>query len=248
MNGKPEAYERIEAYLQGRLSSDAHQQFEQAMKDDHTFAEEVALHRQVHLALADEEVMHLESLLEDIQSGRQQPFAKRLSLVGKRKWLAAATFLIIICALGYLLIPGLGSPQYASHFEPYPFYLSTRSMEEGAARKLLDEATLQYEKGHYEKALPLFETLQNDAPQIASLRFYAAYCAMETNQLQYAQAGFEEIIESGDSSFVQPAEWYLVKTLLEQGKEAPARQLLQEIASREGNFRQSAEKLLQALK
>jgi len=248
MSEEPHAYEQIEEYLEGRMTAEQTQQFEQKIAADNDFAEEVAIHRQLQKALSDKEVFRLEALLEDIEHSRSNTGHGRFSILRRHRWLAAAAVLLLVTAMAYLLWPTDSTPQYAAHFEHYPFYLSTRSMDDAEAQQLLSQATLEYEEKNYAQALPLFEKLLQEKPNSKALQFYTAYCALETQSLQSAQSGFRAIIEEGDSAYVQPAQWYLVQALLEQGEREKALQLLKQIADSGGDFSPSAQELMEVFK
>ena len=133
-----------------------------------------------------------------------------------------------------------------AYFEPYPYYLSTRSGGEGQAQQL-NEATRLYELGNYENALPLFSAMRSENPDDRSLWFYEAYCQLKSGQYEQAENNFLNLIKDGDSAYVQPAEWYLVETYLVQDNFQAAKVQLESIVQKKGDFSIPAEKLLQHL-
>lgn len=246
MNGEEHRYEKIESYLDGNMSVKESQAFEKHLNADAQLAEEVALHRQLEAALADQDVMELEKILLKLRQPQRRLNNTRLKerTLGRRLMAAAAALLLLVM-LGYFLLPQ-PAPHYTAYFEPYPYYLSTRSAEEGQARQL-NEATRLYESGNYENALPFFSALRSANPDDRSLWFYEAYCQLKSGQYERAENNFLHLIKDGDSAYVQPAEWYLVETYLVQDNTEAAKALLGSIVQKEGDFSVLAEELLEDL-
>lgn len=158
----PELYEKIENYLKGRLSDEEHQTFARRAESDPELAREVALHRDMIEAIADEEVLAFRQRMEAVAGkiretdtdseyrsgatfsvnrqdstsgdGSSGQSARTFSL--KRSLAVAATILILI-TIGIVWMTGRRdtSPEalFAQHIDyPESLELTTRSDDEGS--------------------------------------------------------------------------------------------------------------------
>ena len=242
-------YQLIEDYLSGTLDKEEHTAIEERITQDNSFAKEIELHRSIQNALSDRDVLELEEILikirntskKDTQGGRIISLKRRRSILG-----AVAAILLLIVATYFIWDKKTDAP-LADVFEPYPFYLANRSLDNEAAQQQLNQAAQSYEAEEFELALPVFESLLEQSPENMALQFYKAYCELELEQYQLAEQSFVVILENGDSAYVQPAEWYLVKVYLAKEEIAKAKNLLQKIVKERGDFSQPANQLLERL-
>lgn len=109
-----------------------------------------------------------------------------------------------------------------------PFVLdrSTKSGTEDAYRNL----TRWYESRNYEKALIEIERLNRSDSANFDLRFYEAYCYLQTGKIQEALLGFEPFTDQQNHRFTNKAKWYTGLTYLKQGDVDQAKMILKSIA------------------
>ena len=98
---KQEKYESIEAYLEGNLSSEALKDFQQRLKNDRTFAKEVALHQRLHAELGDPTKRRLRGILSDLSAQKHLAAAPAVNRqlrvrTNRKKWMAIAAGLLLI--------------------------------------------------------------------------------------------------------------------------------------------------------
>lgn len=247
-NGK-HPYQLIEDYLSGILDKEEHAVIEERITQDNSFAKEVDLHRSIQNALSDREVLELEEILIKIRnaSKKDKQEGKVISIKRRRSILGAVAAILLLIVATYLIWDKETEAPLADMFEPYPFYLANRSLDDEAAQQQLNQAAQSYEAEEYQLALPIFESLLEHSPENMALQFYKAYCELELEQYQLAEQSFVVILENGDSAYVQPAEWYLVQVYLAQEEIAKAKNLLQKIVSKGGDFSQPASQLLESI-
>lgn len=242
MKKAPHPYERIERYINNDLSTEETVLLKQEMEASSELAQTVRLHQRMHEALSDTAVMELEDTLLRLRHGG----SGQLRSIFRSRWLMAASVLLVL-GLGLLLLwPSRSTYDYAEAFRPYPSYLSTRSVEKDAA-DLLNQADALYGAGNYEAALPLFQELATATPENKAVAFYAAYCQLELKRYGTARQSFLDIIQHGNSDYVQPAQWYLVRLYLETDEQAAAQELLREIMESKGDFAGLAREVLDEL-
>ena len=245
--------ELIEAYLAKRLEQEELSNFEQRLKDDPTFAQEVDLHKELETALGDEDTFSLESTLLEIRSEMEEgeedqkdnSSTKVVSLYRRFRTPAIAAAVALLAGLFYILMPS--EPDlYSQHFEPYPNYLTTRSAE-ADNKELLNASSLQYSNLQFEEALKGFQQLLETNPNQYDLVFYSGMSQLQLNQLAAATQSFQQVIQHGDNNFVAPAQWYLALTQVKAEQYAAAQTTLTSIVERNGDYAEKARALVASI-
>lgn len=242
--------ELIEAYLAKRLDKEELSNFEQRLKDDPTLAQEVDLQKDLEAALGDEETFSLESTLLEIRSEmeeekEEQASGKVVSLYRRFRTPAIAAAVALLAGLFYILMPA-ESDLYSQHFEPYPNYLTTRSVQ-ADTKELLNASSLQYSNLQFEEALNGFQQLLATNPNQYDLVFYSGMSQLQLGQLAAATQSFQQVIDHGNNNFVAPAQWYLALTQVKGKQYAAAQTTLTTIIERKGDYAEKAEALLASI-
>ena len=203
-----ELFERIEAYLMGRMSDAEQKSFESELMRDPSLAEEVKLQRQNMLAV---ELGAMTESLKDI-SGRyekEHPSIKKSkgSKFNSGYWgLGLAAGMALLLGLFFLLRepanphhdmvmalnkPDVGLPVPMSSSVDYVFY----------------DAMVDYKAGKFQKALEKWKVLSNEAPQNDTLNFYIACAYQGIEKFQESQSYLEKVMSLPQSKFKEKALW-----------------------------------------
>jgi hypothetical protein len=249
-----EKLERIEQYLEGKLPLAEQEALEAEMKADPALQEEVASVRDLIQGIerAEEKVFaqQLKDWEEKIQAEKSKPKDKIRSLQSQRRLIRMAAAFMILIALVFLLLPGKSDPQelFAQHFQPYQDKLTT--MGEGPAeldQELSNQAMAFYNAGAYAEALPLLQTLRQQAPDMSLLKLYLGIAAMQSGQQELARQSLASLAES-NTAYQAEAQWYLGLSYLKAGKTPAAREQLQSIQQDSNNpYQTQAREVLNAL-
>lgn len=109
------------------------------------------------------------------------------------------------------------------------------------------EGMVFYEDGNYGKALRKFNKVLNNDPNILPALFYGGLCNMELNQLNKAINNFDEVLEVSGNAYYDAAEWYKALALIKKKKRGEAREVLDDLSRRSGEYQDDAAKLLEDL-
>lgn len=225
-------FERIESYLQGKLSEDERSQFEQDLAKDQALKSELELHRSLHEEFTDD-VLDLKSKLNSIASESPLKIEKSDSKRGMplvyKIISIAAIFLLAIIFLPNLLNPSMNQDEiYASYYEPYPMALNQRSTSEDQQNVILNNAIQSYLDGNYAEASKSFNTLYAEDPNDIYL-LYQASSKQANNELSAAIDLYDQVIANGDSKYTEQATWYKGLALLENGNKVEAKKVFTSI-------------------
>ena len=224
-------FEWIEAYLAGELPAEEQKAFEAKLRDDATFAEEVALqrdtHRLVQVAAELDYKKELQRIDAEMERMRKQPFFRHLSV-------RIAAMLLVLVACGYALVFWQYNSQriFQQAFDPYPDKFALRS-EAPAADSLLISGMEAYNRKDYPTAIRQLEAVLADRPGLAGAQLYLGLSHLAAGQASAAIRSLRQAAQS--PTWAETAQWSLALALLEDGQSAAARTALQEIQSQPTN-------------
>lgn len=205
--------EDIVRYLDGRMPENEKKAFEQ------TASENAALRDQVE---------SYQSLIAGIQDKVMQDVREEVGSYEKGssfRWLRYAAAISILAVLGLYLI-FIQEPVYDKYFTPYPNIATLRS-----SPGEMDAALQAYSEGKYTEAARSLEVLGNKSD---TADFYLASARLFSGESETAEADFKRLLTQTET-FREQVQWYLVKSLLDQGKKQEAREQLQVILSDPGH-------------
>lgn len=231
----------IEKYIQNRLSPEEKSTFDELLKNDIAFKEEVALHTNVKKVVEKVDGSNFRNLISDLELKANKP-AQRRSYV---KWLVAAS-LILLLGLTYFLTLDTKvvttNELFTSYFEPYrnvvhPIVRSSEQQDEKAL------AFMAYEKGDYEKAILLFSNLYIKTKEPYYL-FYKANALLKLERANEAVPLLLEHLKTKDT-LTEKTYWYLALAYLKLEDRQKARKLLKEVVAKGLYKTKEAKKLLE---
>lgn len=239
---------KIEKYLQGKLSKNDLHDFESRMKSDPDFEREVKLRLEINSALMEKDIMSLRSKLTGIhhqQHNKRNSTARIVSLFSEKGYATAgiAAAIVLTLVVGTLLIFGLQdkNPQnlFASYYQPDDAVMIVRS---GSNPEDIDlkEALLAYHEKNYDNAIELLDKQENNI----LAKYYLGLSYLETDKISKAISTFKAIIDHNNNLFVEQAEWYLALCYVKNDQEEEAKIWFEKIANSESIFNDKAKRVL----
>lgn len=224
--------QQIEAYLLGQLGPAEHAAFEQAIQQDASLAQNVALERMTidGIAAFSRKKMRerLQEFHEELSPPAKQPEQPAPKVIPLTWWRIAAAASIFLAVLSYFwwARPALPEQLYAQYFSPYELSLTQRSDND----RQVFEVEQGYRQKDYSAAIPMFEALLEENNQNAQLHLGAGIAQMELQQTEAALAHFQYIIDADDFLYRDQAIWYAALAHLHAGQLEQCRQHLQKLA------------------
>ena len=245
---------RIDRYLDGELSGEELRWFERELESNHDLAEEVNLHREVHQAIREKDVLDLREQLDTIHVALEPEHERVLArkvLQSKYTRIVAATVAVLIAA-GFLVNNLLNGPAdsdklFTKYYERPDLSVTVRS-DNTVVDKAFHEAISMFNDERYAEALPLFEKVILLDERNMKAHMGAGISQMETDKPGKAENSFMTVINHNDNLYVDQAEWYLGLCYLKVNNEAMAKVQFDKIASGDYDFKkEEAGKILKKL-
>ena len=256
-------FERIEAYLQGRMPPSAKAEFEQAIASDAALKKEVDLHRDMAEALHDPQEEAFRNTLSEIERELgapdtmlvpdaipgHQPAMRMRRIVALRSWSVAVAAMLVLAVGITVLWPGnLDSTPSAdrlvqNNMGRYPAPAATRGPAEDA-RQALQEAYAAYDNGAYAAALDGFAAQPEPMQQHPDVLFFRSMSQLQLGHGAEAAAGFESLLHLDQNQWTADAAWHLVLASIQQGQYGAALARCRQIAEQGGVFAGPAKALL----
>ena len=230
----------IEKYIHNRLSVEEKTVFNDLLKNDIAFKEEVALHTNLKKAVAAEDDAQFKTLITNLEQQAENTTTQKRSYV---KWLAAAS-IVLLLGFSYFLNMGqkLSTDElFAQNFEPY------RNVVAPIVRSddFQDEKTLAfmaYEKGEYKTAITLFSNLYTTTKEPYYL-FYKANALLKLERANEAIPLLLEHLKTKDT-LAEKSNWYLALAYLKIEDTQKAKEALQKVIANKSYKTKEAQKLI----
>lgn len=211
---------RIDDYLQEKLTEKEKEDFEREVTENEALRKEIQFRKEIKYAF---EITDVEKVMEDLE---EPP--KRLPL---KRWMAiAASVLLLIAA--YLFYPKtLALPEIANKYElkytpPNLILVAVPGFEDMSTneqpkkiRALLEQAQQAFERRDYREVRRIFDELRFDMNyRTREMMLYEGIMHYETADYDKAAQQFTEIIEESYQDVPEDAHWYLGLTYLKMDK------------------------------
>jgi hypothetical protein len=248
MSREPERLEEIERYLHGDLTSSEKEAFEEKLRRDAAFAEEVEMHRTAVFLIKAGGIRKMKKQLESY-SVYAEPAQKGSSVQLLYRWYAwaAAALMILILSYIYLIPTQASDPEelFTAYFVPPPAERQRLRNESEASEKM--DAFRAYEEKRYHQSALLFEKILNDNRD-NDLLFYAGVSALADNQPQKAISYFTELLKDQNSLYLRRTQWYLSLAYLKNGQAEKAKEYLSILTLESNSYQGKAKELLEDVK
>lgn len=241
-------YNNIEAYLNGTLSEEEQEAFEQQLQVDEGLKKEVQIHRSIfnqlsaHYQSEAKETAFKEKIAAISKQYQQDKVKiKPLQVGNRRRNYAIATVLAVAASILLLL----WAPWKTSLYEQFAKHPTARFTEMSTDQNLLNEAEASFNAGQYSEALNSLKNYTINNPEDTEALFFQAIALLETDQINAADSIFKSISEE-TTPYQYEAIWYLALSQLKQDNSLETKAILQQIP--EGSSAYSkAQKLLAKL-
>lgn len=247
MERTQELFEKIDAYLKGKLESDDLKSFKKTLAYNKELQEEIEKYKLVQTALKNRDSIDFRKKLQQIDGElkREESTEKNNTSVSWLNWKIAAVFITLIgvSSLWYLQ-NSVEEDLFSSYYTPYPMSDLTRGQDITPDATSLKKMTLNYRNKEYQKVIAFFEnkldTITNDR-----LKLYLGNSYLNTGQEDKAIIAFQSIHVK--SAFYQDAQWFLALTYIKVDEQVKAIPILKKLSAFTNLYTHKASKLVDAL-
>jgi tetratricopeptide (TPR) repeat protein len=198
--------EEIERFLQDEMDAEEEKHFLGRMEQDSVLQQQVEEIRLLMVAVGEAVLQQKMNLYHG-----QVATPERRS-IGRSRWLAAASVIIIILAAAFWFS---GSPRtkqlFTEYFVPDAGLITSMGTSDNYA---FDRAMVDYKTGNYKAAIDAWQRL----PQSDSTRYFIASAHLAATNADSAIVYFEKILSRKESPFYDEANWYAGLALLRLNK------------------------------
>lgn len=228
----------IEKYLDGEMSPEETQVFEEKQDTSAEFREAVVFHRQLLGHLETQQKLALKSELQGMMSETPET-----SSFNWKIWSVAASILLVLGFVGVLQLQGPSPSQqlFDQYFDPYPVL----SVVRGDTPNGLNPLHL-YAEGKYELFVEVMAD-QRNAAKLKSTKLQLAYgnALLAISKPEEAIEALSQIKEVQDHYL--DAQWYLALAHLRLQNLEEAQELLKPLMEQQSFYKSSARKLLASI-
>jgi tetratricopeptide (TPR) repeat protein len=235
------AYDNIEAYIQGDLNEKEVKAFEHALQQDQHLASEYQLRKDIEDALMDEDVLELKDQMQDIIKEKETSpliWFKRKAVMGA----LVGALVLSLGSLGYFAARSNQAPTtdqvFEKYYQPYSVTITDRSAS-AELNSLLTTAMQKYKDREYTQALQLFQQVLEQRDDVAA-NLYSGISYMEIEKYKKASQSFDKVIQDNDNLYVDQAKWYMSMCYIRLGDIDHARNLLLTLSEQSDYYRDKA--------
>lgn len=135
---------------------------------------------------------------------------------------------------------------FTEYFKPYPNTIPLVRGEESAG--LLESAMVEYESEKYKESLIILQNLLYREPENDNACFYAGISYLCLNDPQSAMGLLQKVVNNKRSDLADQATWYLALAYIKQGNIQAAKISLNDLCSKENDFKEKSIDLMRLLK
>lgn len=241
MERSEELFEKIEAYLNARMTGDEARNFQREMEENEDLRNEVELHRELNRNLKNGDTVAFRKKVR--QASTERPKNKNISLLNVLKIAAVLIILVGVAAFFLLNTTDSGSGIYEKYYQQYPIEDMLRGSDADDERLELNK---KYTRGEYANIVADYERLVDENPDEVIIQMYLANCYLNTREEKKAIALFENVQKN--NKYYEAAQWYLALSYLKLNDTGRAGNVLQGVVSYDGVHKENALKILNELK
>ncbi len=241
-----EIFEKIEAYLQGRMSVEEKEQFQQQLNQDPGLQKIMEEQLALTNAIETEGLKNKLNSIYDHQFGTHKQKGNVIFLKRFRPILAAASVALLVLA-AWLIFRNTEQPNeqlFSQYYERPAGLPTTLGIQTNEA---FSEGMIEYKLGNFSEAQQFWLPLLAQFPENDTLQFYLGINYLELSQLDSADNYLNKVAEKEESKLRMNAKWYSSLVQLRQEKKDEAFSTLSEIALDTNPFQAQASALLEEL-
>ncbi len=247
--------QKIEEYLDGKLSEEEMQAFREKAQSDPDLKAELLTHVLARKSIEDMARSKVREQLQSLVSEKGAPTIPGSIRLLSRRAIAAAAAIAVIAVLAILLLlqrestdVSMASAYYVVASAPN----TARSEEVISNLPPIMQAGRQefYLRENYREAARIFGSVEREQYYFSAAQYYLAHCFFKMGDYQKAASSFETLLTSQDLPvYVKKEElrWNLMVSYLGQGRKALFRELLEQFAG-DPNLKDPYKGLVEKLK
>jgi len=245
------AYEHIEAYIQGDLTEKETREFEHILDRNQELADEYQLRKDIEDALMDDDLMELKTQVQDMMTEKEKDphplvWFKRKAVKGA----LVGALVLSLSSLGYYAAqvssPPTNEEIFHKYYQPYSVTITDRSGSD-EINTLLTSAMQRYKEREYDQALQLFQRVLTKREDVAA-SLYSGISYMEIEKYKQANESFEDVVEDKDNLYLDQARWYMSMCHIRLGNIENARNMLLTLAEESEYYKEKARKVERKLR
>lgn len=222
--------DRMDSYLDGKMSEKERQSFDAELASDPELAQAFEIHKEAILSIESYGVK--DEIADIIRQNRNKSGAKRRTISIHRNLIAVAASVVILLGAFFFLKPSGLTPGLSLYNSLYQTDPGLPTLMGATDNPIFTEAMVSYKEGDYQKALESFNVLSLANPGNDTLAFYQGACYLELDQPQESLQAFQQI-DTDKPIWGNKAEWYSAMARLKAGQLDEARELFGKIAADE---------------
>ncbi|SHF82859.1 hypothetical protein SAMN05444274_11031 [Mariniphaga anaerophila] len=238
---------QIEDFISGSLVGEELELFRSELNENSDLKAEVALRRNVDMAVSETEIFALRNELEKARNDARSKEIK--SLIPDTKvqhmnwWRAGVAVAVVLFAIAGIFNNEFGNLNrtYDNYYQQ-PEWAPQRSVS--ADIGVLQQANGYFVDGEYEKALLLYDKAIKENEDKFVFQFYKAASLQSLDRFEEAIPEYSKVIEHGDNMFVDEAEWYKALCYIKLERKDAAHEQLLAIISKNGYYAKDAKAVL----
>ncbi len=198
-------FTKVEDYLNGRMSAEEKQRFEQAMAKDNALKKVVQDH-ELYTLVADEIIN--DDLSRMIRKQMQAADALQVKSRNPMLWAILSALLLVAAYLGYkYLTPPDGPQLYAAYYAPPMTQQVRGDKSSGSTANPCYSAHRVLDSGEIEKAYQLFAELQSSDNTVCREKalFYMGLIEIKNNQYHNASSLIQKILAAPETGYEKKA-------------------------------------------
>ncbi len=238
---------QIEDFISGSLEGEELEMFQAELNENTDLKAEVALRRNIDLAVGEKDVLSLRDKLQNVQHDVKNKEIK--SLIPDTKvqqmnwWRAGVAVAVILFAFAGIFRNEFGNINHTyNQYYEQPEWAPQRSVTSDLG--FLQQANGYFVNGEYEQALLLYDKAIKENDEKFVFQFYKAASLQNLEKFEEAIPEYSKVIEHGDNMFVEEAEWYKALCYLKLERKDMAKEQLLAIINRNGYYAGDAKAIL----
>ena len=238
----------IDRYLEGKLNNEELALFEDRLKTDADFAQDIEIHKMAIKAIYLHSRSELKHKLNNIHENRM-----RKSFTLKISYRVAASIAVVFLVSSVLIYMNFSKPTdytkiFDESFVPYQDMISQQSRGDNTENQpLINEAMTYYNQKKFDKAALLFEKIIKTKQSNDAVVYYYGICCLGSKENNIAIELLSQLANNQSSMFNEQAKWYLALGYLHNKDKEKTIKLLKEIVQNKTFNNEKASELLNRL-
>lgn len=159
--------------------------------------------------------------------------------------MAAIVLLAFVTVLSLLKPNSTEEILFLKYFRPYPNTIPLIRGDE--PQSIMENAMIEYEAENYQNASSILSDILTNNPDHSAANFYMGLIHLIHNRTAVAVPHFKKVITDGSNDYIEPAAWYLGLAYLRNDDIKRAKEIIRNIAGKDGSYQEHAINLIKKL-